>query len=245
MARAAVRRRLSWQLAEVVAVRHETPRASRLALQPPDWAGHVPGQHVDIRLTAPDGYTAQRSYSIASPPERPGVELVVERLADGEVSPYLTDELRPGDQVELRGPIGGYFVWPNPVEAPVQLVAGGSGVVPFLGMVARAGTAGKPVQLLYSVRNADDVIGRAELESSGAAVTFAYTRAAPPGWTGLTGRVDTAVLAAHTVAAQARPHLLVCGPTGFVEAVTGWLTALGHEPGRIRAERFGGMGEPS
>jgi ferredoxin-NADP reductase len=244
MARAAVRRRLSWQQAEVLAVRRETPRAWRLALRPPDWAGHVPGQHVDIRLTAPDGYTAQRSYSIANPPERPGVELVVERLPAGEVSPYLTGELRAGDRVELRGPIGGYFVWPEPVHAPVQLVAGGSGVVPFLGMVARAATAGTPVQLLYSVRVAEDVIGRAELESSGAAVTFAYTRAAPPGWTGPTGRVDAAVLAAHTIATRARPHVLVCGPTGFVEAVTGWLTALGHEPGRIRAERFGGMGDP-
>jgi ferredoxin-NADP reductase len=244
MARAAVRRRLSWQPAEVVAVRRETPRAWRLALRPPDWSGHVPGQHVDIRLTAPDGYTAQRSYSIANPPDRPGVELVVERIVDGEVSSYLTEELRAGDLVELRGPIGGYFVWPEPVDAPVQLIAGGSGVVPFLGMVARAATAGTPVPLLYSVRDANDVIGRAELERSAAAVTFAYTRAAPRGWTGPTGRIDASVLAAATVAADARPHVLVCGPTAFVEAVTGWLTALGHEPGRIRAERFGGMGEP-
>ena len=225
-------------------MRRETPRAWRLALRAPDWSGHLPGQHVDIRLTAPDGYTAQRSYSIASPPDRPGVELVVERLVDGEVSTYLTGELRAGDQIELRGPIGGYFVWPNPVDAPVQMIAGGSGVVPFLGMVARATDAGVPVRLLYSARNADDVIGRDELERSGTAVTIAYTRAGPPGWTGPIGRIDATVLAASTVAADARPHVLVCGPTAFVEAVTGWLTDLGHEPGRIRAERFGGMGDP-
>lgn len=244
MARTAVRRRLTWQAADVADVRRETPRTVRLALRPAEWSGHVPGQHVDIRLTAPDGYTAQRSYSIASPPQVEGIELVVERLPDGEVSPYLADEVRPGDVLELRGPIGGYFVWPAVADAPVQLVAGGSGVVPFLAMLGHhaAASPGVPVRLLYSVRDPADVIGRAELERSAADVTLTYTRAAPPGWDGPTGRVDDALLAAHTVPAGERPHVLVCGPTAFVETVARGLTGLGHDPARIRTERFGGMG---
>ena len=252
----------------------ETPRASRLRLDPPAWPGHVPGQHLDVRLTAPDGYTAQRSYSIASPPEREGVELVVERLDDGEVSPYLTDVLRPGDLLELRGPIGGYFVWPDgPGEGAVQLVAGGSGVVPFLAMLGHhralrerrtACGAGDPrdmgagdppdgeagdaveVRLLYSARTLDDVIGRGELEAPGhgAAVTLTLTRGAPPGWAGLTGRVDAAMLAAQTVPPAREPVVLVCGPTAFVEAVARDLVAQGHDPARVRTERFGATGGP-
>ncbi|MGH3788725.1 MAG: ferredoxin reductase [Pseudonocardiaceae bacterium] len=248
MARTAIRRRLSWQRAEVLALRRETRRAWRLSLRPPDWPGHLPGQHVDVRLTAADGYTAQRSYSIASAPEQPGIELVVERLDDGEVSPYLTDVLRAGDLLELRGPVGGYFVWPTGTDGPVQLVAGGSGVVPFLSMLGhhRATGSAVPVRLLYSARTVDDVIGRAELEHQPAAieVSVTLTRRAPAGWTGLTGRVDAALLAAHTVPPAQAPHLLVCGPTGFVETVASGLIDLGHDPTRVKTERFGATGGP-
>jgi ferredoxin-NADP reductase len=244
----AIRRRLNWQRAEVVALHRETPRAWRLSLRPPDWPGHLPGQHVDVRLTADDGYTAQRSYSIASPPQRPGIELVVERLEDGEVSPYLTDVLRVGDLLELRGPVGGYFIWPTGTDGPVQLVAGGSGVVPFLSMLGHHRATGSevPVQLLYSARTVDDVIGRAELQNQPAAVQVrvTLTRGAPADWTGLTGRVDPVMLAAHTVSPAQAPQLLVCGPTGFVETVAGALIDLGHDPSRIKTERFGASGGP-
>ncbi|WP_043497518.1 ferredoxin reductase [Georgenia sp. SUBG003] len=246
MAGAALRRRLSWQRAEVLAVRRETPRAWRLVLDPPDWPGHAAGQHLDVRLTAEDGYTAQRSYSIASAPTDPRLELVVERLADGEVSPYLTDVLRAGDLLELRGPIGGYFLWPDGADGAVQLVAGGSGVVPFLAMIGhhRAVASPVPVRLLYSARTDDDVIGRGDLANPppGVSVLVTLTRGAPAGWTGLTGRVGAEVLAAHTVPPAQRPRVLVCGPTGFVEAVTRSLVALGHHSDRIRTERFGATG---
>lgn len=246
MAGAALRRRLSWQLAEVLAVRPETARTWRLVLDPPDWPGHVAGQHLDVRLTAEDGYTAQRSYSIASPPQHPQLELVVERLADGEVSPYLTGVLRAGDLLELRGPIGGYFLWPDGTDTPVQLIAGGSGVVPFLAMIAhhRAVASTVPVRLLYSARTAEDVIGRDEVENppAGVSVQVTLTRGAPAGWTGLTGRVDATVLAARTIPSVRRPHVLVCGPTTFVEAVARDLEALGHRSERIRTERFGATG---
>ena len=227
-------------------MRPETPRAARLTLAPPQWPGHRPGQHLDVRLTAPDGYTAQRSYSIASPPERPDVELVVERLEDGEVSPYLTDVLRGGDLLELRGPIGGYFVWPAEADGAVQLVAGGSGVVPFLAVLGhlRVTASPVPVRLLCSARTAEDIVGRAELEGPppGVGVTVTLTRGAPPGWAGLEGRVDADVLAEHTLPAAGRPLVMVCGPTGFVEAVAGALVGLGHDPARIRTERFGATG---
>jgi ferredoxin-NADP reductase len=199
-------------------------------------------------LTADDGYTAQRSYSIASPPEQPEVELIVERLEDGEVSPYLTDELREGDQIELRGPIGGYFVWPEHADAPVQLIAGGSGVVPFLAMLAhhRLSESSTPVRVLYSVRSDAEVIGRAELaERPDLNVTLTYTRTVPQGWTGPSGRVDAALLAAHTVPVGQRPRVLVCGPTAFVETVSRGLLDLGHDPTRIKTERYGGMGATS
>jgi len=244
----AIRRRLSWQRAEVVASHRETRRAWRLSLRPPDWPGHLPGQHLDVRLTAADGYTAQRSYSIASAPQRPGIELVVERLDDGEVSPYLPAVLRVGDLLELRGRIGGYFIWPAGTDGPVQLIAGGSGVAPFLSMLGhhRATASAVPVRLLYSARTVDDVIGRAELQNQPAAVqvNVTLTRGAPEGWTGLTGRVDPVMLAAHTVSPAQAPQLLVCGPTGFVETVAGALIDIGHDPNRIKAERFGASGGP-
>lgn len=248
MARTAVRRRLSWQNAEVLAQRRETPRACRLTLQPPNWPGHRPGQHVDVRLTAPDGYTAQRSYSIASPSEQPDLQLVVERLEDGEVSPYLTDELRPGDVLELRGPIGGYFVWPVGTDRPVQLIAAGSGVVPFLGMLGHHRASGStiPTRVFYSARNADDVIGREELAQAERTVevTITLTRGAPPGWTGRTGRIDPVALERHTIPSAERPHVLVCGPTAFVETAARSLIDLGHDASLIKTERFGATGGP-
>ena len=239
----------------------ETPQTKRIRFALPDWPGHSAGQHVDVRLTAEDGYTAQRSYSIASPPEPSDIgyydlgisnigiseiELVVERLADGEVSPYLTDELRADDQIEVRGPIGGYFVWPEHADAPVQLIAGGSGVVPFLAMLAHHRLAGSttPVRLLYSVRSDAEVIGRAELAPrTDLDVSLTYTREAPPDWTGPTGRVDLKLLATQTIPVAQRPHVLVCGPTAFVEVVSRGLLGLGHDPSRIKTERYGGMGQ--
>lgn len=245
MAGTAIRGRLTWQHAEVLTVTAETPSVRRVRLRPPAWPGHRAGQHLDVRLTAPDGYTAQRSYSIASPPEDPGVDLIVERLDDGEVSPYLTDVLTTGDLLELRGPIGGYFVWPEHSDVPVQLIAGGSGVVPFLAMLAhhRATGSDVPVHLLYSVRTDEDVIGRDELRPRPAAdVTVTYTRNAPADWAGPTGRVDVALLARHTIRPDRHPAVLVCGSTPFVEAVTRELVALGHPAGGIKTERYGGMG---
>ncbi len=254
MARAAVRRRLTWQAAQVLDVRRETSRASRLVLQVPDWPGHRPGQHLDVRLTAPDGYTAQRSYSIASGPEQPQVELLVEELPDGEVSPYLGGELRAGDQLEVRGPVGGWFVWDTTLGGPVQLLAGGSGVVPFLAMLEHHRAAGSdvPVRLLYSARTLEDVLARERLAEAdpGVAVTLALTRAAPEGWTGLTGRVDAAVLQAHALSPQDAPRVYVCGPTGFVEAVSAALVELGHPAaarvpsGSVRAARDPRPGTP-
>lgn len=248
MERTAVRRRLTWQRAEVLATTWETPRTRRIQLSLPDWPGHVAGQHVDVRLTAPDGYTAQRSYSIASAPSEPEVDLVVERLDDGEVSPYLTDELRSGDLLEVRGPIGGYFVWPEHSDAPVQLVAGGSGVVPFIAMLAHHRTTGSGVSVgvVYSVRTAADVIGPDELRPRpGVDVALTFTRDAPSDWTGLRGRIDQEKLARHVVPPDRRPAILICGSTPFVEAVSRDLVALGHAADRIKTERYGGMGETS
>jgi len=246
--RTAVRRRLTWQRAEVEAVTSETPTARRIRMRLPDWPGHVAGQHVDVRLTAPDGYTAQRSYSIASPPGQPEVDLVVERLDDGEVSPYLTDELRTGDQLELRGPIGGFFVWPEHSDTPVQLIAGGSGVVPFLAMLGhhQETHSAVPVGLLYSVRTDADVIARDELRPrAGVDVVLTFTRDAPAGWDGPTGRIDRDKLVRHTVGPEQRPAIMICGSTPFVEAVTRELVALGHAVDRIKTERYGGMGDGS
>jgi ferredoxin-NADP reductase len=246
VARAAVRGRLTWQAAQVVAVHAETPRASRLVLDPPDWPGHVPGQHLDVRLTAPDGYTAQRSYSIASGPDNPHVELVVDALPDGEVSSYLTGELRAGDELEVRGPFGGYFVWDEGLGGPLQLVAGGSGVVPFLAMLEHHRTIGSDVavRLLYSSRSLGDVIGRDRLAQpqNGVQVTLALTREAPDDWTGPKGRLDREVLQQYVLPPDAEPHVFVCGPTSFVEAVANALVDLGHPPDRLKTERFGASG---
>jgi ferredoxin-NADP reductase len=247
MARAAVLGRLNWRLATVVDVVVETPRVKTIAFDVPDWPGHGPGQHVDVRLTADDGYQAQRSYSIASAPNGARVELTVERLEDGEVSPYLTDELRPGDQIELRGPIGGYFVWEPSQGGPLLLVGGGSGVVPLMAMIrARAaGGADVDTRLLYSSRARDDVIYGDELErlnGGGLTVVHTLTRSQPAGWTGFARRVDAEMLTEVGPSPAERPRVYVCGPTPFVEAVAEALVHLGHEPHSIKTERFGPTG---
>jgi ferredoxin-NADP reductase len=223
----------------VVEVVTETERTKSLVLDPSDWPGHLAGQHVDVRLTAEDGYQAQRSYSIASAPEDERLVLTVERLDEGEVSPYLTDELRPGDELELRGPIGGYFVWRESLGGPLLLVGGGSGVVPLRAMLRHHRAVGSDVaaRLLYSARTRDDLIYRGELEGYDAVVTL--TREQPQGWTGRTGRVGPELLAEVAWSPAERPLVYVCGPTGFVEGVADALVALGHEPSRIRTERFG------
>jgi ferredoxin-NADP reductase len=246
--RAAVLGRLTWQLARVVEHVDETPRTRSIVLEPPDWPGHRAGQHVDVRLTAEDGYQAQRSYSIASAPEDGHLVLTVERLEDGEVSPYLVDELRAGDELELRGPVGGYFVWEEALGGPLLLVAGGSGVVPLRAMLRHhaAVRSSVPARLLYSARTLGDVIYREELARVTADdqvdVSFTLTRESPEGWTGYTGRVDDELLAEVAWPPEERPLVYVCGPTAFVEAVAGGLVRLGHEPGRIRTERFGPTG---
>jgi ferredoxin-NADP reductase len=248
MARAAVLGRLTWQLGTVAELIDETPRARSIVLEVPDWPGHRAGQHVDVRLTAEDGYQAQRSYSIASAPDDAELVLTVERLEDGEVSPYLTEELRPGDRLELRGPVGGYFVWEASFGGPVLLVAGGSGVVPFRSIVRHhaAVDSDVPLRLLYSVRDIDDMLYRDEFdrlaESNDVDVRLTLTREWPDEWTGYRGRIDGELLGQVAWSPDERPLVYVCGPTGFVETVSGGLVALGHEPGRIRTERFGPTG---
>ena len=241
--------RLGWRLARVDEVRPETARVASLALDVPGWAGHLAGQHVDLRLVAEDGYQAERSYSIASAPDGQRVELTVERLDDGEVSPYLVGEVRRGDQLELRGPIGGYFVWRPELGGPLLLVAGGSGVVPLMAMLRHRAATGSsvPTRLLYSSRTLEDVIFRAELERLAAAgdgltVTHTLTRAQPPGWQGYARRIDAALLREVGWDPAERPLAYVCGPTRLVEAVASELVALGHDPLRVRTERFGPTG---
>lgn len=248
MARAAIQRRLSWRLADVVDVVTETPRVRSLVLGVPGWPGHLAGQHLDVRLTAADGYQAQRSYSISSAPEDARLTLSVERLDDGEVSPYLTDELKAGDKLELRGPIGLYFVWEASSTEPLLLVGGGSGVCPLVAMLRhRAARSSRvPARLLYSVRDLGDVIFRSELDrlsaGEGLEVILTLTREQPPGWTGYGRRVDADMLAEVAWPPERRPLVYVCGPTPFVEAVAGSLVALGHDPNRIKTERFGPTG---
>ncbi len=213
----------------------------------PGWPGHLAGQHLDLRLTADDGYQAQRSYSIASAPRARALELTVERIDDGEVSPYLTDEARAGDQLEVRGPVGGYFVWDPQRGGPVLLVAGGSGVVPLMAMIRARDTAGSDAEtrLLLSSRGWEDAIYRDELEQrsgDGLTVVHTLTRSQPPDWTGYARRVDAAMLAEVGPDGSARPHVYVCGPTPFVEAVAEALVQLGHEPHRVKTERFGPTG---
>ena len=251
MAGTAVRGRLTWQTATVGAVMDETASVRTISLSVPDWAGHQAGQHLDVRLTADDGYRAERSYSIASAPGEP-VAITVERLDDGEVSPYLTQDLQPGDEMEIRGPIGGYFVWEptgSDGAAPLLLAAGGSGVVPLRAMLRHRSRVGSsvPVRLLYSVRSLADVIYRTELdhEADGVQVIYTLTRQQPPGWTGYARRVDQQMMTevAWPVASPA-PLAYVCGPTNFVEAVAADLVALGYPPQRVKTERFGATGTP-
>src|SRR5262245_18846922 len=245
MARAALPRRLNWQLAKVVDVIQETPRCTSLLLEPPAWPGHRAGQHVDIRLTAEAGYQAQRSYSIASGPEDTELALTIERLDDGEVSPYLADELRPGDELELRGPIGGYFVWQPSSGGPLLLIAGGSGVVPFRSMLRQHASSGSDaaVRLLYSARSQDEVVYRRELDSLSSehriGIHVALTRAWPEDWHGHRRRITPELLRDVSWPPDEHPLTYICGPTGFVEAIAGQLVQAGHDPGRIRTERFG------
>ena len=250
--------RLTWRVATVAEVVDETTHARTLRLDVPGWPGHRAGQHVDVRLTAPDGYQTERSYSIASAPPVASdhgtsatsrIELTVERLTTGEVSPYLTGELRAGDGLELRGPIGGYFVWTVPEGGPLFLIAGGSGVVPLAAMVRLRSVRGSAVQarLLYSARTQDALYYRAELDAlaalrTGFGVAYALTREQPSGWSGFTRRVDREMLAEVGWSAAERPRIFVCGPTAFVEAVASACVALGHAPERIKTERFGATG---
>lgn len=243
--------RLSWQFGEVVATKPETARARSITLDLPAWEGHRAGQHVDVRLTAEDGYQAERSYSIASPPEEaPRVTLTVERLDDGEVSPYLTEELRVGDKLELRGPVGGYFVWEAQMGGPLLLLAGGSGIVPLMAMLRHRAAAASTVatRLLYSSRSLEDVIYRDEISrlmksSTMLEVVQTLTRAHPPEWTGYSRRIDLQMLREVAWPVQDRPLTFICGPTPFVETAAAMLVELGHEPSRIKTERFGPTGE--
>lgn len=240
---------IRWVSAEVLEIFAETSRTKTIRLRVPEWRGHVPGQHVDVRLTAEDGYQAERSYSIASSPMEDRIALTVERLEDGEVSPFLTDELRPGDALELRGPLGGYFTWMVEDGGPLALVGGGSGVVPLMAMVRhRAAQASRvPAHLLCSWRTGEDVIYRTELEglaarADGFRVTHTFTKSAPAGWRGYTRRVDREMLAEALPGPGERPIAYVCGPTPMVEAVASQLVSVGHAPQRIKTERFGPTG---
>jgi ferredoxin-NADP reductase len=249
MARAAVLGRLTWLVATVTAVRDETSTARTIVLDVPGWPGHAAGQHVDVRLTAEDGYSAQRSYSIASAPDRSRLELTVQRLPDGEVSPYLAQTLRVGYPLELRGPIGGWFVWDPADPAPVLLVAGGSGIVPLMAMIrARAAVStAPPFRLVYSVRGPDTLIYGPELAEreragDGLSVNYVFTRNAPAGSAARPGRISAGVLRADGWLPRQAPSVFVCGPTGFVEATAGLLTDAGHRAARIKTERFGPTG---
>jgi ferredoxin-NADP reductase len=249
MAGTAVPGRLIWGLADVVETIVETPRTKSLVLTVPGWGGHRPGQHVDVRLTADDGYQAQRSYSIASAASGERVEITVERLDDGEVSPYLADELRIGDKLEVRGPIGGYFAWDVADGGPLLLVGGGSGVVPLMAMIRRRALAGSdvPTRLLYSSRSAEEIIYREELERLAAPadtlqVIHTLTRAQPADWTGYRRRIDEVMLAEVAWPPTDRPLVYICGPTRLVETVASTLVSLGHDPARVKTERFGPTG---
>jgi ferredoxin-NADP reductase len=248
VARAAVLGRLTWQLGEVVELVMETPNVTTLVLSAPGWAGHRPGQHIDVRLTAEDGYQAQRSYSIGSAPEVGRLAITVERLDDGEVSPYLVGELRVGDRLEFRGPIGGYFVWDGEGDSrPVLLVGGGSGIVPLMSMVRHRAATGSatPFRLLYSTRSVEDVIYRSELErlgGDGIAIYQTLTRIQPPGWPGFGRRIDRAMLEEVAWPVGDAPLTLACGPTAFVEAAAEILVGMGHDPASVKTERFGATG---
>jgi ferredoxin-NADP reductase len=245
MAGAALLGRLTWLVAEVAGAVQETPRVRTLVLEADGWTGHRAGQHVDVRLTAEDGYQAERSYSIASAPgESPAI--TVELLQDGEVSPYLVDEVRDGDRFEMRGPIGGYFVWDGLGDAPVLLVAGGSGVVPLMAMIRHRAAIGSttPTRLLYSSRSYEDVIYRSELEdpADGLEVFHTLTRSQPPGWTGYARRIDDELLDEVAWPAADEPRVFICGSTRFVDAAADGLVAMGYPALTIRTERFGATG---
>jgi ferredoxin-NADP reductase len=248
VAGAALLGRLTWLVAEVRGVVQETPRVRTLILDAEGWTAHRAGQHVDVRLTAEDGYQAERSYSIASAPDEP-LAITVELLDDGEVSPYLVEEVREGDRFEVRGPIGGYFVWDGTDDAPLFLVAGGSGVVPLMSMIRHRTTTGNrtPTRLLYSSRSYEDVIYREELDKlttsdDGLEVFHTLTRSRPDGWTGYARRIDAQILeeVAWTVAES--PRTFVCGSTRFVDTAADGLVAMGYPPESIRTERFGATG---
>jgi len=243
MAETAVLGRITWLTASVAGDVRETPRVRTLDLDVPSWAGHRAGQHLDVRLTAEDGYQAERSYSIASAPGN-GVQLTIERLDDGEVSPYLVDDAREGDQFEVRGPIGGYFVWDGDEPGPVLLIAGGSGVVPLMAIARHRARIGSttPMKLLYSSRTWDDVIYRGELEKLGIDVVHTLTRAQPPDWTGYSRRIDVDMLREVAWPASESPRVYVCGSTRFVDAAADGLLELGYEANWIRTERFGATG---
>jgi ferredoxin-NADP reductase len=249
MARTALLGRLTWQVATIAEIRVETPTASTIVLDVPTWQSHAPGQHVDVRLTAPDGYSTERSYSIASAPAPGRIEVTVQRVPDGEVSPYLVGTAQLGDQIEIRGPIGGYFLWPSDDRDPVLLVGGGSGIVPLMAMIRTRAEASSrtPFRLIYSVRGPDELIYADELrtrirDDHGLDVTYAYTRHAPEAWRGTVGRVDADRLAAGGWPADLAPRVYVCGPTGFVETVADLLVKQGHPAERIKTERFGPTG---
>jgi len=241
---------IAWQLATVTEIRDETPTVRSLKLALPEWTGHRPGQHVDVRLTAEDGYSVERSYSIASEPELAGaIEITVERIENGEVSPFLDDVVVPGDRFEIRGPIGGYFVWDVTLGGPLFLVGGGSGVVPLMAMLrhrARAGS-GIPTRLLFSSRHYEEIIYREELDRLAAAgngleVLHTLTRSQPAGWTGYSRRIDDRMLAEALEPLGVSSHVYICGPTALVETAANALVRFGLPPGRLRTERFGPTG---
>jgi ferredoxin-NADP reductase len=238
--------RLRWQVAELVERHAESPTARTLVFSVPEWAGHLPGQHVDVRLTAEDGYSTQRSYSLASAPGDGRIELTVQRVPGGEVSPFLADELELGDVVEVRGPVGGWFVWRPEQPEPILLVAGGSGVVPLMSMIRVRGAVDSrvPFRLVYSVRTPEDRLYASELRRGmpGLDTTHLYTRTAPDGWPRPAGRLRPQDLADWGWPPDFEPTCYVCGPTSFVEAAADHLVALGHAPDRIRTERFGPSG---
>jgi ferredoxin-NADP reductase len=240
-------RRVMWHIGTVVALHDETPTARTITLEVPDWPGHIAGQHVDVRVTAPDGYSAVRSYSIASSPNSHGrVEVTVERLPNGEVSPYLTQEVAAGDRLELRGPIGGWFVWRAEQTEPVQLVAGGSGVVPLMAMIRSRAAARStaPFRLLYSVREPQAIFYRDEFQTlsdkdPSLTITYAYTRVTPTDWPRPPGRINASLIASAAWPSNLAPTCYVCGPTPFVESATDLLSASGNDRDKIRTERFG------
>jgi len=242
------RREAVWRLATVSALQVESRHAKTIVFDVPDWSGHIAGQHVDLRLTAEDGYQAQRSYSIASPPEEREVAITVDRIPDGEVSPFLNDDLIVGDQLELRGPFGGYFNWSIQDGGPLLLAAGGSGLVPLMAMLRHRQATASSVEahLLLSTRSPDDVLYRAELSELGAVegitITQTFTRRPPAGWVGPARRVDREMLTVVGPAPSAAPKIYVCGPTAFVERAAELLVELGHPPAAIRTERFGPTG---